>query len=186
MIVNNTFNTSNMKDIIRAKCLLSSDVETLINQQIKKEAQSSAIYLGMASWCNQNGFDFSSDYFFKQAEEERMHQLKFFKYVLDMGGSAISPDVTNVKQDYNSFREVFEDALDQEISVTQSIKNIAARCYKEQDFVTLEFLNWFFKEQREEEYKARRALELFDVIGESGTGNWEIDKHVGKISYTEA
>jgi len=46
---------------------------------------------------------------------------------------------------------------------------------------------WFFKEQREEEYKARRALELFEIIGEQGTGHWEIDKHVGKIHYgTEA
>ena len=174
-----------MKDILRVKCLLSADVEALINQQIKKEALSSSIYLSMASWCNRNGFDYSADYFFKQAEEERMHQLKFFKYVLDMGGTAISPDVTNVKQEYNSFREVFEEALDQEISVTQSIKNIAARCCKEQDFVTLEFLNWFFKEQREEEYKARRALELFDVIGEEGTGRWEIDKHVNDIEYKE-
>jgi ferritin len=172
-----------MKDIIRTKCLLSADVETLINQQIKKEAYSSAIYLSMASWCNRNGYDFSSDYFFKQAEEERQHQLKFYKYVLDMGGTAISPEINNIKIEYNSFREVFEEALEQEISVTQSIKNIAARCQKEQDYVTLEFLNWFFREQREEEYKARRALELFDVIGEEGTGRWEIDKHVGKITY---
>ena len=174
-----------MKDIMRAKCLISSEIETLINQQIKKEAHSSAIYLSMASWCNQHGYDFSSDYFFKQAEEEREHQLKFFKYVLDMGGNAISPEISDIKAEYNSFREVFEEALDQEIVVTQSIKNIAARCHKEQDYVTLEFLNWFFREQREEEYKARRALELFDVIGEEGTGRWQIDKHVGGISYTE-
>ncbi|MES2458417.1 MAG: ferritin [Bacteroidota bacterium] len=172
-----------MKDIIRAKCLISSDVEALINQQIKKEAHSSSIYLSMASWCNRNGYDFSSEYFFKQAEEERVHQLKFFKYVLDMGGNAVSPDISNIKGEYNSFREVFEEALEQEISVTQSIKNIAARCHKEQDYVTLEFLNWFFREQREEEYKARRALELFDVIGEEGTGRWQIDKHVGDIKY---
>lgn len=172
-----------MKDIIRVNCLLSSDVETIINQQIKKEAQASAIYLGMASWCDRNGYDLSADYFFKQAEEERAHQLKFFKYILDMGGNAISPEVSHIKNEYNSFREVFEEALEQEVSITQSIKNIAAKCQKEQDYVTFEFLNWFFKEQREEEYVARRALELFDVIGEEGTGRWEIDKHVGKIVY---
>lgn len=173
-----------MKDIMRIKSLLSADVEVLLNQQIKKEAHSSSVYLAMASWCNRNGFDYSADYFFKQAEEERHHQLKFYKYVLDMGGTAISPEVSNIKNEYNSFREVFEEALEQEINITQSIKNIAARCYKEQDFVTLEFLNWFFKEQREEEYKARRALELFEVIGEEGTGRWQIDKHVGEIQYT--
>jgi ferritin len=173
-----------MKDIIRIKSLISADVEMLLNQQIKKEAQSSSLYLSMASWCDRNGFDNSADYFFKQAEEERLHQLKFFKYVLDMGGNAISPEITNIKNEYNSFREVFEEALEMEVNITQSIKNIAARCHKEQDYVTLEYLNWFFQEQREEEYKARRALELFDVIGEEATGRWEIDKHVGKIHYS--
>ncbi|WP_432708540.1 ferritin [Pedobacter sp.] len=173
-----------MKDIIRHKSLISADVEMLLNQQVKKEAHSSSIYLSMASWCDRNGFDNSADYFFKQAEEERAHQLKFFKYILDMGGNAVSPEVMNIKGEYNSFREVFEEALEQEINITQSIKNIAARCHKEQDYITVEFLNWFFKEQREEEYKARRALELFDVIGEEGTGRWQIDKHVGRISYT--
>lgn len=172
-----------MKDIMRIKSLLSADIEAVINQQIKKEAHSASLYLSMASWCNQNGFDYSADYFFAQAEEERQHQMKFFKYVLDMGGNAISPEVTNIKADFNSFREVFEEALDQEIAITQSIKNIANKCHKEQDYVTLEFLNWFFKEQREEEYKARRALELFEVIGEEGTGRWQIDKHVGQIKY---
>ncbi len=172
-----------MKDLIRAKTLISENVERLLNQQVKMEAYSSSTYLAMASWCNRNGFDYSSEYFFKQAEEEREHQLKFYKYLLDMGGNAISPDVTITKHEYNSFREVFEDALEQEVSVTQSIKNIYANCLKEQDYVTNEFLNWFLREQREEEYKARRALELFDVIGEQGTGNWEIDRHVGKIKY---
>jgi ferritin len=173
-----------MKDLIREKSLISTEIESLLNQQIRKEAQSSSVYLAMASWCDKMGFEGSANYFFKQSEEERQHQLKFFKYVLDMGGSAVSPEITGIKIDYNSFREVFEDALSQEINVTQSIKNIAARCHKEQDFVTMEFLNWFLKEQREEEYKARRALQLFDVIGEEGTGRWQIDKHVGGIQYT--
>ena len=172
-----------MKDLIRVKSLISENVEKILNYQVKMEAFSSAIYLSMASWCNRNGFDYSSGYFFKQAEEERSHQLKFFKYILDMGGNAVSPDVTGIKQEYNSFREVFEEALDQEINVTQSIKKIYATCLKEQDFLTMEFLNWFLKEQREEEYKARRVLELFEVIGEEGTGRWQIDKHVGDIKY---
>ena len=172
-----------MKDIVRIKSLLSADVEAILNQQTKKEAHSSSLYLSMAAWCDRNGFDGSANYFYKQAEEERHHQLKLFKYILNMGGTAISPEVSGIKLEFNSFREVFEDALEQEIIITQSIKNIVARCHKEQDFVTIEFLNWFLKEQREEEFKARRALELFEVIGEEGTGRWQIDKQVGQIIY---
>jgi ferritin len=173
-----------MKDLMRIKSLLSTEIEALLNQQVKKEAHSSAVYLSMASWCDRNGFDGSADFFFKQSDEEREHQLKLYKYILDMGGTALSPEISNIKIEYSSFREVFEDALDQEIAITQSFKNIVARCHKEQDYVTLEFLNWFLKEQREEEYVARRALELFEVIGEQGTGHWDIDKNIGNIKYS--
>ncbi|RYE39571.1 MAG: ferritin [Sphingobacteriales bacterium] len=174
-----------MKDLMRIRALISADIENLLNQQIKKEAHSSSLYLSMASWCDRNGFDNSAEYFFKQSDEERHHQMKLFRYVLDMGGQAVSPEVTGIKAEFNSFREVFEEALEQEIEITQSFKNIASKCHKEQDFVTMEFLNWFLKEQREEEYKARRALELFEVIGEEATGRWEIDKHVTEIKYSE-
>lgn len=170
---------------MRIKSLISQEIESLLNQQVKKEAHSSAIYLAMASWCDRNGFDGSAAFFYKQSDEERQHQLKIFKYIADMGGTAVSPEISNIKIEYSSFREVFEDALEQEIAITQSFKNIAARCHKEQDYVTLEFLNWFLKEQREEEYIARRALELFDVIGEEGTGHWHIDKNIANISYGE-
>lgn len=170
---------------MRIKSLLSTEIESLLNQQVKKEAHSSSLYLSMASWCDRNGFDGSADFFFNQSNEEREHQLKLYKYILNMGGTAISPEIGTIKIEFSSFREVFEDALEQEIAITQSFKNIAAKCHKEQDFVTLEFLNWFLKEQREEEYIARRALELFDVIGEQGTGHWDIDKNIGSITYTE-
>ena len=173
-----------MKDLMRIKSLLSTEIELLLNQQIKKEAHSSSIYLSMASWCDRNGFDGSADFFFKQSDEERHHQIKLYKYLLDMGGTSLSPEIINIKIEFGSFREVFEDALEQEIAITQSFKNIAARCHKEQDFVTMEFLNWFLREQREEEYIARRALELFEVIGENGTGHWEIDKNIGSIKYS--
>ena len=173
-----------MKDLMRIKSLLSTEIELLLNQQIKKEAHSSSMYLSMASWCDRNGFDGSADFFFKQSDEERHHQIKLYKYLLDMGGTALSPEIINIKIEFGSFREVFEDALEQEIAITQSFKNIAARCHKEQDFVTMEFLNWFLREQREEEYIARRALELFEVIGENGTGYWDIDKNIGSIKYS--
>ncbi len=109
--------------------------------------------------------------------------LKIFKYVSDLGGTAISPTITDIKLEFNSFREVFEDALEQEINITQSFNNIADKCLKLKDFMTMQFLDWFLREQREEEYVARRAVELFDVIGEEGTGRWEIDRHIPKISY---
>ncbi len=61
-----------MKDLMRIKSLLSTEIEALLNQQVKKEAHSSTIYLSMASWCDRNGFDGSADFFFRQSNEERV------------------------------------------------------------------------------------------------------------------
>lgn len=172
-----------MKDLLRLRTSLSEEIETLLNEQIKTEATSSAIYLSMASYCNRNGFDHSAGYLEKQSNEERNHMLKIFKYVNDLGGRAISPEILNVPQEFDSFRGVFEMALQQEIKVTNQINRLADQCMKLKDYTTFEFLQWFLKEQIEEEYVARRILELFDVIGEEGTGRYQIDKNIPKVSY---
>lgn len=172
-----------MKDLLRLKTSLSEEIETALNEQIKREAHASSTYLAMAAWCDRHGFDYSAEYFYKQAEEERAHMLKIFKYVSDLGGNAVSPEVTNIQQDYESFRSVFEQALENEIAVTQAINRIVGKCHQVQDFTTVTFLQWFLQEQIEEEYVARRALDLFEVIGEEGVGQFMIDKQILKISY---
>ncbi|AHM63448.1 ferritin [Flammeovirgaceae bacterium 311] len=172
-----------MKDLLRRKTSLTEEIETALNEQIKREAHSSAVYLAMGSWCDQHGFDNSANFFYKQSSEERGHMMRIFKYILDVGGNAVSPEISGIQQDYDSFRSVFEHALEQEIAITQSINRIVAKCYQMQDFTTVTFLQWFLEEQIEEEYIARRALELFDTIGEEGVGRYMIDKQIPKISY---
>ncbi|WP_266202682.1 ferritin [Pontibacter kalidii] len=174
-----------MKDLLRLRTSLSETIEQILNDQIKMEAEASAMYLAMSSWCDRNGFDYSAGYFKKQSDEEREHMLRLFKFVSDMGGRAVSPSVSGTQMEFESFRSVFEQALQQEIAVTQSFNRMADKCQKEKDYVTFTFLQWFLKEQIEEEYVARRALELFEVIGEEGTGLYEIDKRVPKITYED-
>ncbi|MEJ6979028.1 ferritin [Pedobacter sp. P351] len=172
-----------MKDLLRLRTSLSEEIENLLNEQIKNEAYSSAVYLSMASYCNRNGYDNSAGRLEKQSNEERVHMLKIFKYVNDLGGRAISPEITNVPQEFESFRGVFELALQQEIKVTGQLNRIADQCMRLKDYTTFDFIQWFLKEQIEEEYIARRILELFDVIGEEGTGRWQIDKHIPQVIY---
>ena len=172
-----------MKDLIRMRTSLSEEVEKILNEQVKREGVSSSIYLAMASWCDRNGFENSANFFYKQSDEERGHMLKIFKYVNDVGGKAISPETTNIPQEFESLRAVFEQALEHEIFITQSINRIVDVCYKAKDYTTINFLQWFLNEQIEEEYIARRALELFDVIGTEGVGLYMIDKQIADIKY---
>ncbi len=165
------------------KISLNAEVEKALNDQIKTEAHASSTYLAMSTWCGEHGYDFSASFFAKQAEEERAHMLKLFKYVNDRGGQAISPEITNIKADFHSFRDLFEQTLKMEIHVTQLFNDMAEKCIKLKDFVTFQFIQWFLQEQVQEEYVARRILDLFDVIGEEGRGCWEIDKQVEKVKY---
>jgi ferritin len=172
-----------MRDLVRQKTSLSEDIEKILNDQIRQEAKASATYLAMASWCDQHGFANSSEFLYKQSGEEREHMLKLFKYVNDVGGKAISPEVNDIPHNFNSLRAVFELVLEQEIANTQSFNRIIDLCYKTKDYTTVSFLQWFLKEQIEEEFIARRALELFDVIGEEGVGIYLIDKKIPDIQY---
>ena len=175
-----------MKDIIRIKTSLSEDIESMLNDQVKIEAKSSAIYLAMAAYCDRLGFENSSEFFFGQAEEERNHMLKIFRYIADAGGTPVSPEVTDVPQEFESFRGVFETALEQEIEVTKAINKLVSKAYQEGDHATANFLQWFVSEQQEEEFTARKRVELFDVITEEGIGRYMIDQKIPTIGPPES
>ena len=167
-----------MKDIVRQKIGINVDVMDMLNEQIAKEAHSSAAYLAMASWCDHNGLVYSAEFFYKQSTEEREHMLRIFKFINENGGTAYSPGVSNINHEFNSLQEIFENALDQEIQISKSINIIVAKCRKVQDFGSENFLQWFVKEQMEEENQFRRILEMFDLMGTDGIALKLIDERV--------
>ncbi|MGF7218275.1 ferritin [Spirosoma lacussanchae] len=172
-----------MKDLDRLRTLIKEPVELVLNQQIKMEMVSSSKYLAMAGWCDRNGYDHSAGFFYKQSEEERKHAMKLFHYLCDQGATAYSPDVPPVGQEFDTLRSVFESALDQEIAVTDSINRIIGVCRREGDYATEELMKWYVKEQVEEEYIARRCLELIDQIPADQV--YYLDKKLASVTYDE-
>ncbi|MCG8311152.1 MAG: ferritin [Cytophagales bacterium] len=170
-----------MKEIITKSRSLLEETEKLLNEQIKLEAVSSAIYLSMASWSETMGYENSSAFLYDHADEERMHMMKIFRYVNEAGGHALQPEITGVSHKFSSLRSIFEDILEHEIEVTKSIHTLVDHCFTKKDFTTFNFLQWYVTEQREEETLARRILELFEIIGEEGVGLWTIDQEIGKL-----
>ncbi|MFT4033420.1 MAG: ferritin, partial [Siphonobacter sp.] len=169
----------------RLRTSLKEEMEIALNAQLKMEAEASSKYLAMSSWCEANGYYYSAQYFYKQSNEEREHMLKIFRYLIDQGVMAYSPEIGPVEHEYTSFRSVFEAALQSEINVTNSINRLVGLCRRVDDYATENFLMWFVQEQVEEEINARRALELFDVIGEEGVGRYTIDRQIAKIGKLE-
>jgi len=169
------------KQIVTHNRSLTEETEVLLNKQIGLEAESSSYYLSMASWCEKSGYATSAEFLYRHSEEERMHMLKLFHYVNDAGGHAINPDITGIRHEFKSLKEIFELILSHEIAVTLAINEVVDHCMKIKDYTSFHFLQWFVIEQREEETLARRALELFDLIGEDGVGLWTIDAEIGNL-----
>jgi ferritin len=172
------------KSFVTLKTSVTPEMQSLINKQIQLEALSSWAYLAAASWCDKEGYVGSASYLYQHADEERIHMMKFFNYLNNAGGHALAPEIKNINYDFESLRHVFEVALEHEIKVTHAINDLVDACLRMKDFATFQFLQWFVQEQREEEVISRRAVELFDIIGEEGQGIWQIDKAIGALHST--
>jgi ferritin len=170
------------KPILTKKTSLSDDMCDLLNKQIAMESQASHQYLACASWCHREGYEGASAFMYRHSDEERMHMLKLVNYVNDAGGHALAPEVKQPVNEFKSLRELFDFTLEHELKVSRAINNIVDACFKEKDFASFQFMQWYVQEQREEEQICRRILELFDIIGEEGQGLWLIDREIAKFN----
>jgi ferritin len=147
--------------------MLKKKVEDICNRQIEREGYSSNLYLAMASWAEINGFSGVAGWLYAQSDEERIHMLKFIKYVNERGGKAVVPAFKKPETEYKGVEELFKEVLKHEEFVTASINEIVALTLAEKDFNTHNFLQWFVTEQVEEEASARAILDKIHLGGKA-------------------
>lgn len=104
--------------------MLSERMESNLNQQIRIEAESSQIYLAMASWAELQGLEGVSEFMYAQSDEERAHMLKLFKYINERGGHAKVSELSAPSVEFGSIKEMFETLFKHEIFVSQSINEL--------------------------------------------------------------
>ncbi|NND07952.1 MAG: ferritin [Saprospiraceae bacterium] len=162
--------------------MLKENVEKALNNQIAMEGNASFFYLSMASWCEQQGLEGSSEFFYRQAEEEHEHMMRIFRYVLEMDGKAASPAISKAPDDFASIQDIFSDVYQHEQKVTQSINELVNLSAEENDHTTYQFLQWFVVEQREEETLIRSILDRLKLIGSGPQSLYFIDKEITDIN----
>jgi len=156
--------------------MLKKKIEDICNRQIEREGFSSNLYLAMAVWAETNGFSGVASWMYAQADEERLHMLKFIKYVNERGGKSIIPALKKPGADYKSVEEVFREVLKHEEFVTASINEIVSLTLEEKDFNTHNFLQWFVMEQVEEEASVRNILDKVRLVGKNNM--YEFDRDI--------
>ena len=166
--------------------MLSKKIEEALNDQVSKEAYASSYYLAMASWCEINGLRGCASFLYEQSDEEKEHMMKLFRYVNAAGGHARVPALKEPPYNYKSLKDVFETALDQELSVTKSINELVELCFKSQDYSSFNFLQWYVAEQHEEENIFTTILNVFKIAGNDAKSLLLVDQEVERIRGQEA
>jgi ferritin len=156
--------------------MLRKKVEDICNRQVEREGYSSNLYLAMASWAEINGFAGVAEWLYVQSDEERLHMLKFIKYINERGGKAVFPAFKKPPVDYKSVEDLFKEVLKHEEFVTASINEIVAVTLEEKDFNTHNFLQWFVFEQVEEEASARAIIDKIRLVGK--TNMYQFDRDI--------
>lgn len=161
--------------------MLSEKLQIALNEQVKIEADSSQIYLAMASWAENQGFEGIATFMYAQSDEERMHMLKLIKYINQRGGEATVPQVEQPTLDHSSFKTLFKQLFEHEVFVSKSINNLVDISLQERDYATHNFLQWYVAEQIEEEATARTILDKINLIGDDKGGLYLFDNDIKKF-----
>ena len=147
--------------------MLSKKVEGILNEQILKEDYSSQLYLAMASWAENQGFEGVSEWLYAQSEEERMHMLKLVRYINERDGNAVIPGMEKPPAEFGNIFEMFDQVLAHEQYISGSINDIVAVCIAENDYTTQSWIQWFVNEQIEEEASVKAIIDKLKLVGKN-------------------
>ena len=164
---------------------LSKTLAASLNAQMTKEAYASQIYLSYGAWADSQGFSGIATFLFRHAEEERDHMMKILEYILKRGAEVQVAAIPAPHRDPGSIKNCFEKIFEHETENTKAIYKLVKMSHKEEDWATWNFMQWFVKEQTEEETFAMSLLNKIKIAGNektSGNALFELDKELKKTS----
>jgi ferritin len=159
---------------------LSARLQEAINNQINSEYYSAYLYLSMAAYCESINLLGFSHWMRVQHQEELSHALKLFDFVNDRGGRVMLKGVEQPPAQFTSPLELMEKTLEHEQHVTSLINRLYELSVEESDYPTQVLMQWFIREQVEEEKMATEIIDQLKLVGGEGTGLLMIDTRMGQ------
>ena len=158
---------------------LSKKMQEELNAQMTKEASASQIYLSYAAWVSYQGYGGIANFLFRHANEERNHMMKILEYILERGAKVKIESITAPPEDPTNIQNCFEQIFEHEVDNTKGIYKLVKMSFEEEDWATWHFMQWFVKEQTEEETLALNLLDKIKIAGgvnASGEALYNLDK----------
>jgi ferritin len=162
--------------------MLNKQLENALNTQIKDEMFSAYLYLAMAAYCESQNLDGFAHWLKIQSDEEWEHAMKFYGYISDQGGKIVLQTIPQPPADFASPLDIFKKTLAHEQEITKRINALYELALKKNDYATQVELQWFIKEQVEEEKTAGKILEHLKSVGDNKMGIVMIDRQLASRS----
>ena len=163
-----------------AQTPMKSAVKDAVGEQIKHEFYSAYLYLSMAGSFEVANLPGFARWMRKQSEEEREHGMKFFDFLLDRGEQVQLRAIDEPPYAFRSPLDTLEQALEHEKKITSRIHSLYDLAVQENDYPAQVLLNWFVKEQVEEEKAATEIVERLRMAGEDGAALLLLDRELGE------
>ena len=160
--------------------MLSESMQKALNAQLNAELYSGYLYLSMSAWfktINLNGF---ANWMYHQAQEELMHAMKFYEFILQRGGKVLLTEVSAPPTQWSSPLDAFEKTLAHERGVTEMINDLMEKSIAGRDHAANIFLQWFVTEQVEEEESAGDIVEQLKLVNKDQSGLFMIDRELAQ------
>jgi ferritin len=139
----------------------------------------------MSAWCESRGFKGFANWMRVQFNEETSHALKIFDYIINRSGEVKLQPIAAVGTSWESLTHMFEETYKHECAVTELINNCYEVAQAEKDYATTTMLQWFIKEQTEEESNALEIIDVLKITGEKSGGIFYLDKKLGHRSFKD-
>lgn len=160
-------------------------MEKALNAQMTQEAWQAQVYLAFACWAEENHYAGISDFLYKHAHEEREHMFKIIKYIINRGGKVKVEAIKAAPADPKDLGDCLKKLLQHEVDNSRMIDGLADLAQKEKDWASLNFAQWFVKEQVEEETLFSNMLDKYVLATtkrENNTNLYEFDRDVAGAS----
>ena len=159
-------------------------VHELLNDQINKELYSAYLYLDFSNYFKRVGLDGFANWYMIQAQEERDHAMLFYQYLQNEGQVVTLKAVDKPDREINTHMDALLAGLEHEKYVTSLIHDIYSAAYDVRDFRAMQFLDWFVKEQGEEETNANDLITKMELFGGDAKGLYMLNQELAARVYS--
>ncbi|MEO0070023.1 MAG: ferritin [candidate division WOR-3 bacterium] len=163
--------------------MISPKIENAFNEQIKHELESAYLYLAMAAYFDNTGFEGMGRWMRAQVQEEVTHAMRFYKHIIERGGTVRLLPLSVLETKWESPLQAFEAAYEHERFITSKINELVKLAQEEADYASNSLLQWFVDEQVEEEDSTAKIAQQLRLIGNDGRGILMLDRELGSRTF---